>query len=306
MKTGSAIGGGSVSRGFNHLLNYLKKKGFVKKKVLVHSGVRMSAVLFGLLVTTNVARGDVFYVADEARLVKISANGVPSVFIQEPDRGFQDPTSVAIDNTGNLYLSSINSNDVKKLTPNGDLSVFIHTPVLAWGVATDRFNNVYLAEFLGNTILKVSPSGVSTVLTDQVNRPLSIAVDSAGNVYSSDWNSTISKITPGGLVSTLATGINGPIGLALNGDGNVYVADGGDNSILKIGPDGTISTYASGVSQPLSMAFGSDGDLYVLSTHTVSKITPSGLVTPFASGLIKARDGIVAQVVPEPSSMMIL
>ena len=162
------------------------------------SELALIAITALLLLPTTLALADVFYVADEARLVKISANGVPSVFIQEPDKGFQDPFGVAIDNTGNLYLSSFNSNDIKKLTPGGELSVFISTHVLAWGVATDRFNNVYLAERFGNTILKVNPGGVPTVLTDQVNRPISIAVDFAGNVYSSDWDNTVSKITPNG------------------------------------------------------------------------------------------------------------
>ena len=283
-----------------------KKEGLVKESICNRRTWLASAgVVVALLLATSVSHADVFYVADEARLVKISANGVPSVFIQEPDRGFQDPTSVAIDDTGNLYLTSINSNDVKKLTPNGDLSVFIHTPVLAWGVATDRFNNIYLAEALGNTILKVSPGGVPTVLTDQVYRPGSIAVDFSGNVYSSNWDNTVSKITSGGTVTTLASGINGATGIALNGDGNVYLGDFGDKSILKIAPDGTVSTFASGLDSPAGLVFDSNGDLYVSNRNTVSKVTSNGVVTPFASGLLHARGGIVAQVVPEPSSMMV-
>ena len=97
MNKGSANGGRNVSRGFSHLLNHLKKVGFVKKSLSVHRAVRVAGVLLGLLVTTSVVRGDVFYVADEARLVKLSANGVPSVFIQEPDQGFQDPFGVILE-----------------------------------------------------------------------------------------------------------------------------------------------------------------------------------------------------------------
>ena len=262
------------------------------------------AITAFLSIPTTPVLADVFYVADQGQLVGISAAGVPTVLIKIPEKGFYDPTSIAIDDTGNLYLSNKDSVDIQKVTPNLGVSVFLSTHVQAWGVATDRLNNIYLAEPLGNTILKVTPGGVPTLLTDQVNRPASIAVDSAGNVFSSNWDNTVSKITPGGSVSTLASGINIPAGIALNGDGNVYVADLGDNSVLKIAPDGTITTFATGLDLPMDLTFGSNGDLYVLNRHTISEVTPSGVVMPFASGLIHPL-GIVAQSVPEPSTMMI-
>ena len=305
MNMGSSNGGGSVSRGFNHLLNHLKKEGFVKKSISVHGAVRVWAVLLGMLATTSVARADVFYVADAGQLAKISPDGVTTVLIKEPDKGLHNPTSIAIDNTGNLYLSNNNTVEITKVTPNGDVGVFINTNIKVNGVATDRFNNVYLAETLGNTILKVTPSGVPTVLTDQVNRPAALAVDATGNIFSSNWDNTVTKITPGGLVTTIATGINGHFGVALNGDGNVYVSDLVDSSILRIAPDGSIATFASGLQSPRGIVFGSNGDLYVLNSTTVSEITPNGIVTPFASGLLNPL-GIVAQAVPEPSTMIIL
>ena len=285
---------------------FFKKEGLVKESNCNRRSWFASAGVLALSVlAANVSLGDVFYVADEARLVKISANGVPTVLIKEPDRGFQDPIGIAIDDTGNLYLSNRNGVDIQKVTPNGDVSVFISTHVQASGVATDRHNNVYLAEPLGNTILKVTPSGVPTVLTDQVNRPRSIAVDSAGNVFSSNWDNTVSKITASGSVSTIASGINGASGIALNGDGNVYVGDFGDHSVLRIAPDGTVTTFASGLDSPADIVFGSNGDLYVLNLNTVNEITPNGVVMPFASGLVFAKS-IAAQSIPEPSVGMAL
>lgn len=305
MKTGSAIGGGSVSRGFNHLLNCLKKKRLVKKKMLVHSGVGMSAVLFGLLVTTNVARGDAFYVADTYRIAKIAANGVTTTYIAAPNFGLNDPLGMAIDRSGNLFVSNGAGNDIVKIAPNGTGASFIYTDIHVNGVATDASNNVYLAETLGNTILKVSPSGVPTVLTDQVNRPESLAVDAAGNVYSANHDGTVAKVTPGGFVSTIATGLISPDGIALNGNGNIYVSDFGNNSISKIAPDGTISIFASGLSSPHGIVFGSNGDLYVVNGGNVSEITPNGVVTPFASGFVSQSGDIVVQSVPEPSMVML-
>ena len=55
----------------------------------------------------------------------------------------------------------------------------------------------------------------------------------------------------------------------------------------KVTPAGVVSQFASGFLQPFGLAFHA-GNLYVANseTSTVSEVTPAGTVSTFASGLI--------------------
>ena len=144
------------------------------------------------------------------------------------------------------------------------------------GVAVDGAGNVYVADYLSNNILAVNKAGTVTTYAgpDSVfgpgaangpavsatfYYPNSVALDAANNLYVSDGvNNLIRKITPAGVVSTFAgsgvagavdsTGVyasfNGPAGLAVDAAGNVYVADSNNNLIRKITPAGVVTTIA--------------------------------------------------------------
>jgi|GEM_PF-1306116 len=152
---------------------------------------------------------------------------------------------IAVDKGGNVYVVDQDETVVKKVTPDGSVTVFV-------GVAGTSGTS----DGTGSTARFTEPSGV--------------AVDGAGNVYVSDCGArTIRKITPDGTVSTLAgnpgnsgnndgagTGarFNCPCGLAVDGNGNVYVMDVGNDNIRKISPEGVVSTIfpLSGQSSPYS------------------------------------------------------
>jgi sugar lactone lactonase YvrE len=131
------------------------------------------------------------------------------------------------------------------------------------GIACDAEGNILVTEIGNNLIRKVTPAGiVSTVAgsgvggyvdgpgkSAQFNSPEGIALDPQGNMYVADYdNALIRKVTPAGVVSTLAgNGTAGyvdgdgkvaeffrPFGMALDGQGNIYVGDLGNNMIRKI------------------------------------------------------------------------
>ena len=142
-------------------------------------------------------------------------------------------------------------------------------------VAVDAAGNVYVTDFSNHTIRKIAPAGIVTTLAGSVgnlgssdgtgsaarfSNPRGVAVDAAGNVYVADYNNnTIRKITPAGVVTTMAGtasipgSVDGtgsaarfrfPRDVAVDAGGNVFVADTDNDSIRKITPAGVVTTFA--------------------------------------------------------------
>jgi len=194
---------------------------------------------------------------------------------------FIDPSELAVDSEGNVYVADRGNGIIRKVTPaavvttldgeTGSAAQFYRP----FGVAVDNKGNVYVADAGSNTIYKVSPAGVVTTLAGlagstgtndgtgsaaQFFNPFSVAVDSTCNVYVADtFNNTIRKVTSAGMVTTLAglAGIRGsadgtgsaaqfgtPRGVAVDIAGNVYVADSGNNTIRKVTAAGEVTTLA--------------------------------------------------------------
>jgi hypothetical protein len=166
---------------------------------------------------------------------------------------FNDPTGMAVDLAGNVYVSDRGNNTIRKVTLVG----------ASWEVTT-------LAGLAG-----VTGSADGTNSAAQFNLPSSLTVDLAGNVYVADtWNNTIRKVTPVGTnwVVTTVAGLAGwtgsadgtgsaawfwsPYGVVVDGTGNLYVADGSNNTIRKGFP---ASSVPAPNLQPPSLSAGQFG-----------------------------------------------
>ena len=208
-------------------------------------------------------------------------------------------------------------------------------------VAQDAAGNIFVADSLNNTIRKITPAGVvSTVagstgfsgtndgvgMDARFKSPNGIAVDGNGNLFVADsGNHTIRKITPDGSVSTYAgaPGVSGaadgpanaarffsPFGIMVDHSNTVYVADTFNNTIRVISPAGVVSTLAgkAGVAgsvdktgtaatfnSPVSLAMDSFGNIYVADAgnHLIRKIAPGAVVTTLAgmAGVSGSADG---------------
>ena len=190
-----------------------------------------------------------------------SANGTGA------SASFNSPRRLAIDATGNLYVTDAGNNLIRKITPAGVVTTVAGSgkqgrndgPALAatfngsMGIAADSFGNLYVVDSGDDLIRKISASGIVTTLagTGQYasqdgtgtaagfGNPNGIAVDGAGNLYVADtYNTAIRKITPAGVVTTVA----GTFNVAGNANGT-----------------GTAATF----SNPYDLTLDAAGNIYV-------------------------------------------
>jgi sugar lactone lactonase YvrE len=200
---------------------------------------------------------------------------------------FNDPSDVAVDRAGVLYVTDRLNHVIRKITPDGQVSTFAGSGQPG------------------------SADGVGTAASFEL--PNRIAIDEEGNLYVTEgrfldfgertYGFRVRMITPDTRVTTLAgTGEPGyrdgpaltaafdvPIGVDLDTDGNVYVVESGAHRIRRISPDGMVSTVAgNGIAgyvdgpadqaefwYPTDIAVGPDGKLYVADwkNHRIRVIT---------------------------------
>jgi DNA-binding beta-propeller fold protein YncE len=203
--------------------------------------------------------------------------------------GLMKPFGVAVDGSGNVYISDISSDTVFKETlSNNSYTQSTITSGLSINspnsVAVDGSGNVYIANTKNNNVLKETLSNGSytqSIIIGSLNSPNGVAVDSSGNVYIADTNGgsgtgsiLIETPSSGGsyMQSTLsgATGLSFPQGVAVDGSGNVYIANSGDSSILLETPvSGTPGTYtqstivSTGLNNPVGLAVDGSGSVYI-------------------------------------------
>jgi hypothetical protein len=229
---------------------------------------------------------DNLFVADRLnhRIRKITPAGVVTTFAGNGLAGSTDgtgtaaqiasPSGITIDGTGNFYISTTFSGNIRKMTPTGELTTiagngtagFANGPALSsqfsfpTGVVKDSQGNFIISDLGNSMVRKISASGIVSTLAGETV-PLSawgITIDTQDNYYVSDFgDATIKKITSTGLVSVFAgTGtlgfLDGAVqsarfqtiyGLTRTKDGDFFILDSGNSRIRKIS-NGQVTTLA--------------------------------------------------------------
>ena len=224
-----------------------------------------------------------------------------------------DPTGIAVDKSGNLYIMDTGNNRVRMVNASdGNISTIAGTGAV--GGSGD--------------------GGLATKAT--FNYPTNIAIDSAGNLYIADQNNVaIRRISTSGIITTVA-GTNGqwgyggdggqatkatmsaPQGVTVDASGTMYIADSGNQRIRRVDPGGIITTIAgtgtagfSGdgslasaatFSNPVAVALDPSGALYVADrdNNRVRRVVVGGTVTTLAGTATTVGDGG-----PSPQALLV-
>ena len=207
------------------------------------------------------------------------------------------PSGLAFDAAGNLYIVDNGNNVVRKVDMTGK-------------IITVAGNNALGAGYNGD-------GGPAT--SAQLNLPLCIVLDAAGNLYIADTkNSAIRMVNTKGVITTIAGSqklgggysgdggaatsaqLNYPAGLAVDTAGSLYIADQHNNVIRKVTTNGIIATIAgdgaasydgdgslatlAGLDTPLGIALDGTGNVYIAdyNNYVVRRVDASGLIMTIA------------------------
>lgn len=228
-------------------------------------GPATSAQLNGPNAIAADGAGNIF-IADFSnnRVRKVASNGVITTVAGNGEWGFSGdggaataaqfryPIGVAADAAGNIFISDLTNNRIRKVTTGGIITTVAgngsvgysgdYVPAVSTSlnsvsgsVAVDAAGNIFIPDSYNNRIRKVDAYGtISTVAGNggsgfsgdgsgageaQVANPTGVCVDAAGNLYISS-NRRIRKVAPNSLITTVSG--NGAGGLSGDGGQALY------------------------------------------------------------------------------------
>jgi uncharacterized protein (TIGR03437 family) len=175
------------------------------------------------------------------------------------DAGLNNPTSLALDTSGNLYICDQFNMRVRKVDTNGIITTVA-----------------------GNGTQGYSGDG-GLAINAELKYPGGMVADTSGNIFfSDDANFRVRVITPNGIINTVAgdgqvgfagdggpaidANLNGQFGLAIDPSGNLLIADSVNNRIRKVTAASSVAPQFTSGSVTNSASFAVGGSAGALGT----------------------------------------
>jgi sugar lactone lactonase YvrE len=228
------------------------------------------------------------------------------------------PTDLVVDAAGNVFVADLYNRVIRKIRPDGSVSVFsgqlgqagsVDGPATSAtfltieGMTRDVAGNLYVVDF--NRVRRISVTGEVTTLASFSSsaaphtRLQGIAIDAAGKIYVSDTTYGDVYTVEGPAFIPYVDLDNYPISLAVDASGRLFCVPNpnGSRSLLVVNPDktierltiGTEAGHRDGVGMDArfagmrDIAFDAGGNLYLAesgpATHVIRKGVLAGAPT---------------------------
>jgi gliding motility-associated-like protein len=236
------------------------------------------------------------------------------------------------DNAGNMYFSEVDANTIRRVDAVTSVNALIYHPT---SLAIDDAGNIYISDRVGTIIRMINPAGIITTVSGNTvanscgvgdGGPLggaqfeaisALTTDHNGNLYISDYGcNVIRKVNSAGIITTVAgNGSYGFLGdgglatsarmaypckVAVDNSGNIYIPDAQNHRIRRVDAvTGIITTVAGNgvmgytgdggpataaeISFPGAVVLDNAGNFYFGDYNMViRKVDPSGIITTYA------------------------
>jgi sugar lactone lactonase YvrE len=241
-----------------------------------HLGIQIADSLHPVSNPAVDSEGNVFTTFSGSRgqkspvsLYKVDTNYSCKPFVTD----LMNPTGMAFDRDGLLYVSSRHDGVVYQITPTGNMSVYVEGMGVATGLAFDEEENLYVGDRSG-TVFKISRSRqiyVFATLEPSI-AAYHLAFGPEGYLYTTGPTTSsfdcVYRISRAGEVETFYRGLGRPQGLAFDAAGNLYVAGSykGRRGVIRIDENREARYFLSGQGI-VGLAFA-PGNAMILATHS--------------------------------------
>ncbi|HUA36851.1 MAG TPA: hypothetical protein VMA35_00470 [Candidatus Sulfopaludibacter sp.] len=250
------------------------------------------------------ASGDLFIPDSMSnRIRKVNTSGIITTVAGNGNYGFSGdggpatnaalfiPTGVALDASGDLFISDNGNNRIREVDTNGIITTVAgggngygpatnHSLLCPEGLTTDASGNCFFADEGDSVIYKLSTNGFLTVVVGggpggfsgdggpaiyaSIYYPFDVVFDTSGNLFIADTeNSRVREVNTNGIITTVA------------GNGVwAYTGDEGDG-----GPATNASFYL-----PTSVALDDSGNLFIVDgdRNRIRMVNTNGIITTVA------------------------
>ncbi len=248
--------------------------------------------------------GNLYIIDGQVRIRKVTPSGTISTIAGTGISGFSGDgglattaefngaNGIAVDTSGNIYVTDYNNNRIRKINPAGIITTIAGNGTsgytgdggsatsaeISWvaGIAVDLSGNVFITDNLNNVVRKITTNGViSTIagngtlgfsgdngpaIAAQLDSPYALSIDKFNNLFIGGQSNYIRLVDTNGIIRTIAgngnTGFSGDggnslnaslessLGISVDKNGNVFFCDlhynafsGSTNRIRKLTPN---------------------------------------------------------------------
>jgi secreted PhoX family phosphatase len=216
--------------------------------------------------------------------------------------GIEDPFSIAIDKSGNIWTGNVTPNDISEISSAGSPATNspytgggLNTP---YGIAFDSLGHAWVVNNVGQSLSEFSSTGspISSAPSGDtgggLDNPVSLAVDALGNIWVTDsitlgaLSEFYSSGTSAGMAESGTNGDTGggladPWGIAVDPNGNIWVADSSSTTsrLSLFGSGGTAISSATGytgggLDVPEGIAIDGAGNVWVANRGSTATSPP--------------------------------
>jgi hypothetical protein len=204
-------------------------------------------------------------------LFRLEADG----YLQEMSADVMNPTGVAFDKLGQLFVTNRADGDVYRISQTEEVLPYASDLGIATGIAFNQEGRMFVGD-RGGTIYEVSSIGIPQAFAtiEPSVSAYHLAFDGAGNLYVtapglSSFDS-IHVIDKAGNETEFYRGLGRPQGLAFDQAGSLYVAGclTGRRGIVRITPDKKAEIFVAGMNV-IGLCFNKKGEMIVATNEAV-------------------------------------
>ena len=230
--------------------------------------------------------------------------------------GLNGPYAVAVDSSGNAWITNYNDDSITELTSDGIPPVTVIDPFTgnnldgSVGVAIDGLDDIWIANSVSNPGVNSRKGSVSAFTIGgsgsdlsysggSMNAPYGIAIDGAANVWLSNFSgNSVTELSYHGAVLSdsgngayTGDGLNEPVGIAIDASGNAWIENYGGNSVTELSHSGAVLSDSGsgaytggGMNEPSGIAIDGSGNAWIANYASSNSVNSGkGSVTELSS-----------------------